>query len=272
MPIRHHARRALAAGHAGHGAKFAFADPATWPAPTTTLHTTDDQYGTVTVHAWAGLHPKQHRHPGHGSGRPRPIVRGTIPRVQVQRVPARTRPPKVLWLWWAGPGQPDLERAWRAYTPRFDLEHTLRFCKQTLGWVTPRVRHPEQAERWTWLVLAAYAQLRLARQLVADQRLAWERPRPPGQLSPYRVRRGFPGLLCARLAGRRAEALRALPRSPQGPPVRPRPAPPCHQEAHQETQEEAAHHQGGLSGLTRRHARQPPPTGPRRSHRAKTQA
>jgi hypothetical protein len=198
-----------------HGAKFVFADPATWPTPTTTYVATDDQYGTVTVQAWAGLHPKQHRHPGHGSGGPRPIVRGTILRVQVERFPARTRPPKVLWLWWAGPGQPDLERAWRVYTRRFDLEHTLRFCKQTLGWITPRVRHPEQAERWTWLVLAAYAQLRLARQLVADQRLAWERPRPPGQLSPYRVRRGFPRLLC--VAGSPAAAPKPSGRSPGRP-------------------------------------------------------
>jgi hypothetical protein len=182
-----------------HGAKFAFADPTTWPAPTTTLVTTDDQYGTVTVHSWSGLHPKQHRHPGHGSRGPRPIVRGTILRVQVERIPARTRPPKVLWLWWAGPAgcALDLELAWRAYTRRFDCEHTVRFCKQTLGWTTPRPRHPEQAERWTWLVLAAYTQLRLARPVVADQRLAWERPRPPGQLSPYRVRRGVSRLLCS---------------------------------------------------------------------------
>jgi hypothetical protein len=178
-----------------HGAKFAFADPATWPTPTTTQVTEDDQYGTVTVAAWSGLHPKQHRHPGHGSGGPRPIVRGTILRVQVQRVPARTRPPKVLWLWWAGPGGLDLDLAWQAYVRRFDLEHTVRFCKQTLGWTTPRPRQPEQAERWTWLVLAGYTQLRLARQLTCDQRLAWERPRPPGQLSPYRVRRGFSRLL-----------------------------------------------------------------------------
>ena len=182
-----------------HGAKFAFTDPTTWPTPTTTLATSDDQYGTVTVQAWKGLHPKQHRHPGHGSGGPRPIVRGTILRVQVERIPARTRPPKVLWLWWAAPTgyALDLELAWRAYTRRFDLEHTVRFAKQTLGWTTPRLRHPAQAERWTWLVLAAYTQLRLGRHLVADQRLAWERPRPPGQLSPYRVRRGFSRLLCA---------------------------------------------------------------------------
>jgi hypothetical protein len=39
----------------------------------------------------------------------------------------------------------------------------------------PTTRHPEQAERWTWLVLAAYTQLRLARAAVADRRLPWER-------------------------------------------------------------------------------------------------
>jgi hypothetical protein len=178
-----------------HGAKFNCADPATWPTPTATLTCQDDQYGTVTVHAWRGLHPKQQRHPGHGSRGPRPIVRGTIIRVQVQRVPARTRPPKVLWLWWAGPGKLDVDLAWRAYVRRFDLEHTIRFCKQTLGWTTPRPRHPAQADRWTWLVLAGYTQLRLARQAACDQRLPWERPRPRPRRSPYRVRRGFPRLL-----------------------------------------------------------------------------
>ena len=180
-----------------HGARFNLADPATWPAPTATLVWEDDQYGTVTVAAWAGLHPKQQRHPGHGTGGPRPIVRGTVIRVQVERVPARTRPPKVLWLWWAGPAglQLDLDLAWRAYIRRFDLEHTVRFCKQTLGWTTPRPRTPTQADRWTWLVLAGYTQLRLARAVVVDARLPWERPRPPGRLSPVRVCRGFPRLL-----------------------------------------------------------------------------
>jgi hypothetical protein len=197
-----------------HGAKFALADPGTWPAPTTSHTTTDDQYGTVTVQAWAGLHPKQRRHPGHGSGAPRPIVRGTVLRVQVERVPARTRPPKVLWLWWAGTGQPDLERAWRAYTRRFDCEHTIRFCKQTLGWTTPRPRTPAQAEPWTWLVLAAYTQLRLGRQLACDQRLAWERPAHPASCRPT----GSAGVSAPAgrggVAGRRAEPLRTLPRLP----------------------------------------------------------
>ena len=38
-------------------------------------------------------------------------------------------------------------------------------------------------------------QLWLARTVVADQRLTWERPQPPERLSPGRVRRAFSGLL-----------------------------------------------------------------------------
>jgi hypothetical protein len=122
-----------------HGAKFNCADPTTWPVPTATLACQDDQYGSVTVHAWAGLHPKQQRHPGHGTRGPRPIVRGTLVRVQVGRVPARTRPPKVLWLWWAGPGDLDLDLAWRAYVRRFDRRARAILTRPTggPGWCWP---------------------------------------------------------------------------------------------------------------------------------------
>ena len=97
----------------------------------------------------------------------------------------------VLWLWWSGPGTPDLDVCWRAYLRRFDIEHTFRFAKQTLGWTAPALATPEQADRWTWLVVAAYTQLRLARGLVDDIRLPWERPREAAKLTPARVRRGF---------------------------------------------------------------------------------
>jgi hypothetical protein len=70
-----------------HGAKLDTSNPATWPSPSAT-HTEDDgQYGTVAVQAWAGLHPKQQLHPTRGTKRPRPIARGTLIRVQVQRIP-----------------------------------------------------------------------------------------------------------------------------------------------------------------------------------------
>ena len=84
-----------------------------------------------------------------------------------------------------------MNRTWQAFLRRFDLEHTFRFLKQVLGWTRPRLRDPAAADRWTWLIIACYAQLRLARDLAADIRLPWQRPCPPGRLTPARVRRGF---------------------------------------------------------------------------------
>jgi hypothetical protein len=199
-----------------HGAKFACKDSATWPEPTAEHRVADDQYGTVRVRAWAGLHPKQQTHPARGTRKTRPIVRGTVVLVEVSRLPARPYPPQVLWLWWAGPEAAlDLDLLWRAYVRRFDLEHTLRFCKQCLGWTMPRVRHPEQADRWTWLVVAVYTQLRLAQPWVADQRLPWERRLDPDKLTPARVRRAVSGLLS--VVGTPASAPKPCGRSPGRP-------------------------------------------------------
>jgi hypothetical protein len=185
-----------------HGAKFVCNDPATWPAPTAELRTEDEAYGAVVVRAWAGLHatvrrPARRGHVGGPYRGPRRHARGTIVRLQVERLPSRRRTPAVLWLWWQRPSgqgipQPeDLDLLWRAYVRRYDLEQTFRFLKQTLHWVRPHVRLPEQADRWTWLVALAYTQLRLARGAVADQRLPWERPLPPPRLTPTRVQRRF---------------------------------------------------------------------------------
>jgi len=169
-----------------HGHKFSCADPSTWPSPTATHTVEDDQYGRVRVRAWAGLHPIPPNHATKGMRGPTPLVRGTLVLVEVGRLPRQTGTPKRLWLWWQGPEgvSPALDLLWRAYVRRFDQEHTFRFCKQTLMWTTPRVRDPEQADRWTWLVLLAYTQVRLARSVVADQRLPWERPLDLRPLTP----------------------------------------------------------------------------------------
>jgi len=182
-----------------HGPKMKCADPSTWPEPSAEHTCEDSGYGTVRVRAWAKMHPKVCAHEGRGSRGPLPIVVGTLVLVEVERVPRgeRRREPKKLWLWWDGPAEeePDLDLLWRAYIRRFDLEHTFRFLKQTLGWTTPRVRHPEQADRWTWLVVAAFTQLRLARAGVADLRLPWERRYDTGRLTPVRVHRVVSALL-----------------------------------------------------------------------------
>jgi hypothetical protein len=174
-----------------HGAKFACRDASTWPTPTAELTVEDEQYGKVRVRTWAGLHAAPQAHPTRGSRKPRPLVRGVVVLVEVNRLPGRTQRPQQLWLWWCGPGVPDPDLLWRAYVRRFDLEHTFRFLKQTLGWTTPRVRHPAQADRWTWLVVAAYTQLRLVRNSVDDQRLPWQRPLPSERLTPGRVQQAF---------------------------------------------------------------------------------
>ncbi len=176
-----------------HGRKFSCADPATWPPPTAEHTTEEEQYGRVRVRAWADLHAIPQNHATKGTRGPKPVVRGTLVLVEVERLPRQTRKPKQLWLWWQSPDGSALDLAllWRAYVRRFDQEHTFRFCKQILTWTTPRVRDPEQADRWTWLVLLAYTQLRLARSVVADRRLPWERRLDTRPLTPYRVRRAF---------------------------------------------------------------------------------
>ena len=109
---------------------------------------------------------------------------GTVIRVEVEPLPKPTSATKkTLWLWAAGPGF-DLDICWRAYLRRFDIEHTFRFVKNTLGWTTPAPCTPEQADRWTWLTVAAHTQLRLARGLVDDLRLPWERQPKPADSPP----------------------------------------------------------------------------------------
>src|SRR5919107_807687 len=182
-----------------HGPKMKCKDPSTWPEPSAEYACEDSAYGVVRVRAWARMHPKVCAHEGRGSRGLLPIVVGTLVLVEVERLPRgeRRRKPRVLWLWWHGPQgmAPDLDLLWRAYVRRFDLEHTFRFLKQSMGWSTPRVRHPEQADRWTWLVVAAFTQLRLARAHVADMRLPWERHYDPARLTPVRVHRVVSALL-----------------------------------------------------------------------------
>ena len=98
-----------------------------------------------------------------------------------------------MWLWCstATADEHTVTVCWTMFLRRFDLEHTFRFLKQTLGWTRPRLRDPAAADRWTWLIIAAHTQLRVARRLATDLRRPWEQPLPPEKLTPARVRRGF---------------------------------------------------------------------------------
>lgn len=167
-----------------------------WPPPAREETRDTSRYGRVTVRAWHGLHQELQAR-GYFASHPLPagtVIEGTVIQVTAERLPDGRIPGEPMWLWHAAPDGTgcDLDLLWRGYLRRFDAEHGFRFDKGTLGWTSARPRTPEQADLWTWLVIAAYAQLQLARSLAPDLRRPWERPPRPGKdPSPVRVRRGF---------------------------------------------------------------------------------
>ena len=176
-----------------HGAALKLADERSWPVPAAATVTQTSRYGTARAAAWGQLHQRLTSRAGwEDHDGELPVIEGTLIRLAVDHLPG-DRSPDPLWLWTTALGlsADAVDRTWQAFLRRFDIEHMFRFFKQVLGWTRPRLRDPAAADRWTWLIIACYAQLRLARHLAADLRLPWQRPCPPGRLTPARVRRGF---------------------------------------------------------------------------------
>jgi hypothetical protein len=196
-----------APGHPGrtlrHGEPVKCDDPATWASPDLQADAASARHGPLAVMAWARLHQAIHRGCGGWQNWPPrqefPIIAGTLIRLAVTRTAPGYAPLDPMWLWASDPGAGLDEQAagtlWQAYLRRFDLEHAFRFIKSRLGWDKPMLRDPAAADRWTWLIIACYAQLWLARTLAADIRLPWQRPQAGTgelrELTPGRVRAGF---------------------------------------------------------------------------------
>ncbi|MFI1585092.1 NF041680 family putative transposase [Embleya sp. NPDC020630] len=179
-----------------HGGEFVFGQPDTWGEPQAATITETTRYGTAVATAWDRLHPRLTRRSAwEGFDGELPMISGTVVRLRVDHLPTGGEP-KPVWLWWSRTDatEADVDRCWQSFLRRFDIEHTFRLFKQTLGWTAPRIRDPESADRWTWIVIAAYAQLFLARPLADDLRRPWEKPAEPNRLTPARVRRGFRNL------------------------------------------------------------------------------
>ncbi len=167
-----------------HGDVLKVSNPETHGTPDRTATLDDPVHGQVRVDVWARLHVQSASDASF-----------TLVRIDVERLPRHAKRPKPLWLAWiGGPLPDDLLDLWRWYCRRFLVEHGFRFLKHDLGWTTVRPSHPHAADRWTWLLALALWELWLARPLVADQRLPWERPLAPDRLTPARVRRACPAL------------------------------------------------------------------------------
>jgi DDE superfamily endonuclease len=135
-----------------------------------------------TVRCWANLHLKKV-----------PEVAITVVCITRAAATGTTRDPTHTWFWWIGDPLPPLPELAFLYERRYRVEHGIRFDKQDLLWLDPKLRTPERAQMWTDVVSAVHNQLTLSRDLVEVKRLPWEDPERP--CTPGQVRRGMPKII-----------------------------------------------------------------------------
>jgi hypothetical protein len=174
-----------------HGERFVFKDADSWGAPEETLTLEDPKWGTVEIRFWRGLHAQA------AADTPFGVLR-------VQTHTEREKRPEPLWLAWREPTASDrtaatsdraAETLWRTYPLRWGIEPSIRWRKQDLCWTLPQVRTKEACDRWTTLVTLAQWELYLARSLVADAPLPWQKPL--SLPTPSRVQRRLGSLFVA---------------------------------------------------------------------------
>jgi hypothetical protein len=166
-----------------HGDKFKLNDPTTWWTPDKMLEIIDSKLGRVYLRLWCNLHFQQS--PKH-----------SMNVIQVKRFDASSnRISRPLWLVWIGEGEPELSQIWRQYLRRFAIDHWYRFAKQRLHWTLPKLGTREQCERWSDLMPLLTWQLWLARELVIDRPLPWQKS--VTNLTPGRVAQSMGGVLAA---------------------------------------------------------------------------
>ncbi len=167
-----------------HGDKFKLADSSTWGEPDARLDIEDPQWGTIQIQHW------QHLHLRLAAAHPMQVLRITVSGKRTAK-----RSPKPMWLAWIGGVMPPLEQTWRYYLRRFAVDHWNRFAKQRLHWTLPHFATLKLTQRWSDLMPLMTWQLWLAREVVKDHPLPWQRQKT--DLNPGRVAQGFAILLAA---------------------------------------------------------------------------
>jgi hypothetical protein len=164
------------------GTPFKCKDARTHRQPTATWQGRDDQGHRLEVTAWSDLHYKQCR-----------TVTLTMIRVIRHGASNKKRDPRVSWFIWVGRQRIPLQHVWKTYRRRYGHEHGFRFDKQDLLWLEPRVRTPEQFQRWTDVVALGRNQLVLARAEAKIQWRPWDAQERP--VTPRQVRRSMGAIL-----------------------------------------------------------------------------
>jgi hypothetical protein len=164
------------------GARFQCSDPSTHGKPDASWEGTDRSGKRVEVHCWNQLHLRRAR-----------WVEVSVIQVIRHGASELPRDPKASWFVWKGDEPAPLAEISPTYRLRYSHEHGFRLDKQVLLWDEPRLRTPEQTERWTQVVACTHNQLVLARPLVAGIYRPWETRR--SVLTLTQVRRAMPTLL-----------------------------------------------------------------------------
>lgn len=166
------------------GDRFACHDESTHGEPDERWEGSDASGHPLLVERWNHLHLKQAREVELS------VVRLTRLGVDTQE---SKRKPRVSWFIEQGPRPLGVSEVRPSYQCRYGIEHSYRFEKQQLLWDQPRLRTPEQFERWTQIVAIVQNHLVLARPFVQAVRQPWE-----GSLravTPQQVRRGMAAFL-----------------------------------------------------------------------------
>ena len=165
-----------------HGPRFAFKATETWGQPTEFVSLQHPHWGSVEIRRWNDLHARESIH-----------IEFDVVQIRVHL--EKSEPPAPLWLAWQAPlSMPkgikvDAQTIWRAYQHRWTIEPSIRFRKQRLWWTLPQFQRVEASDHWSVLVSLAMWMLYLARPIVQDRPLPWERPQR--DLTPGRVKRGI---------------------------------------------------------------------------------
>jgi hypothetical protein len=167
-----------------HGKKFKLSESDTWSTPVETLEIDDPVWGKIEIKHWTGLHFRE------TADVPMDIIL-----IQRKGKNLSADAAKAIWLACLIEKMPTLVEIWPLYQRRFAIDHWNRFAKQRLHWTLPKLSTPEQGQRWSDLMPLLTWQLWLARSIVQDNPLPWQKPHLTGHLTPGRVAQAFATLL-----------------------------------------------------------------------------
>ena len=164
-----------------HGARFAFKQPETWGTPDEVIELEDPCWGQVCLERWNGLHEKK------GADVPYAVIRASVHL-------ERSQPPAALWLAWLSPDPlpqhgdyagSDLASIYLSLAGR--TGHPL--SQRNAGLDDAPLPDQGSGDHWSELTAIACWLLYLARPIVEDTPLPWQKPQQ--RLTPQRVQQSI---------------------------------------------------------------------------------